>query len=555
MGGLLDTCCVKEKFSLQGDNTRSQEKNRANEIEKILMDKMNIETEINSVGSQEDNTVKAYNQISINSSNIVLAKLGLPSDYYEKLELLGEGAFGIVFKVKLKGTNEIRALKVISKNKLDDSLSISEIEKEVMILKRIDHPNIVKVFETFSDEDNFYIVYELCSEGTLLEKLEKLQFSINETLVKRLMSQILSAVAYLHSQNIIHGDLKLENIMIDSLLTRHSSFTTSVLKDLRENSNDFSKFKNSREFEVKLIDFGCSKIFSKRNKHFIDTIGTIFYLAPEVIKNNYTAKCDVWSCGVIMYLLLCGQYPFYSDSDEEVQAKILSGKLSFDYKEFEKVSKPAKDLVKYLLTYDQEQRPTAEMALRHHFFTMRRSQNSFIFVNDESKIILSNLKNLSGNGKFREAVLTYITHNFTKKDEVYRLKNYFKYIDKNGDGRISRWEMLSAYKELGLNLDAMELDRMLEIMDADNSGFIEYQEFIRATISKEKILTEENLKLAFDQFDLDKNGSISCGEIKNILSCGKNLTDGVFEDLLKELGKKADDEIGFQEFKKIICSV
>jgi len=552
MGCAFDKC-LKEKAKDEESKAKEDEKG-----EKGIIDHMYNITETNTVASQ-DEEISTTNKLKINASTIVIAKQGLPSDYYEKLQLLGEGSYGMVYKVKLKGTNEIRALKVIQRHILNEELSLNEIENEVKILKRIDHPNVVKVFETFNDEDNFYITYELCSEGTLLEKLEKLEYSINESLVKRLMYQILSAVAYLHSQKIIHGDLKLENILIDSLRSRHTSFATAVKSDLKELAKEangkIDKFKNASDFEIKLIDFGCSKIFSNKNTQFKDTIGTLYYIAPEVIKEKYTEKCDIWSCGIIMYLLLSGHYPFYSESDQEVQKLILSGKVNFDHPEFSKVSKPAKDVIKYLLTYDPNQRPTAELALKHSFFTLQRTHNSFNFHDDESKIILTNLKNITGHGRFREAVLTFITHNFCNKDDIYRLKKTFKYIDKNSDGRISKEEMLNAYKELGMDLNIKELERILQIMDADNSGFIEYEEFIRATINKNKILTDENLKLAFDLFDLDKNGTISCGEIKKILSCERNLSDEVFDELLKELNKKAEDEIGFDEFKKIICNV
>jgi calcium-dependent protein kinase len=512
-----------------------------------------IDTMFNDTARTGFSSPRGNNKISINASNIVLNKKGLPQNYYENLKFLGAGAFGKVYKVQLKGTDEIRALKAIKLTHLNQTLNISEIEQEVEILKHLDHPNIVKVYETFSDDDNYYIVGEYCSEGSLQEKLEKLNFSINEKLVRKLMAQILSAVTYLHSNNVFHGDLKLDNILIDSLTSSKETFSSALRADLKNMKLDECRFPSMANFEVKLIDFGCSKIFNKSSK-FQGLIGTVQYIAPEVIKNDYTEKCDVWSCGVIMYVLLSGRYPFEGESEEEIEKSVLKGKISFNDPLFKTVSKYAKDLITYLLTYDPNKRPTSLQALKHPFFTHRLS-NSIIMDRNETQLILQNLKKINSKNKFNEAVLTFITHNFSQKDEVFKLKKLFKYIDKNGDGRISKQELISAYQEMGFGITNSDIERLVDIIDSDNNGYIEYEEFIRVTINQNKILTETNLKKAFDLFDIDQSGTISCEEVKQILSSGNDLPDELFKDVFELINKTGSDEITFEEFKKLIENV
>lgn len=508
--------------------------------------------EINRNFEDDNSEVKNLSEVKIKIASFVRQRSGNPSEYYDKISELGEGAYGIVYKVSNKITSDIRAMKIIKKDKLLDGIHIEEIEEEIRILKNLDHPNIIKIYEFFVDEVNFYIVTELCNEGHLLDKIEKMVF-MNESIVKLLMFQIFSAVAYLHSQNVIHGDLKLENIMIDSvsLVKSRNSFRKSARMDM-ENLTKTNKFVNLNNFELKLIDFGCSKIFSRDKKNFNDLVGTIYYAAPEVLRNNYNEKCDLWSCGIIMYMLLCGRPPFDAETDEEIGEKIIKGNYNFDFPEFKRVSQTAKDLITALLTYDPTKRPFAKKVLNHAFF--KESINGVnVFDEDvDSTNVLKNLRDFKITQKFNQAVLTFLTHNFAKKDEIGKLTKIFKVLDKNGDGRISRDELRESYKEVGMLISEEEIIELLKTLDGDGNGYIEYEEFIRATIDKKKLFTEVNLKLAFELFDLDKNGTICCDEIRKII--GKNLNDKVMSELLEEINKKNTEEISFEEFKKLIKS-
>jgi calcium-dependent protein kinase len=479
-------------------------------------------------GSEDFQDIKSLSALKIKTSYFIFQQKGMPSDYYERICLIGHGSYGKVYKVIHKSSGEIRAIKVIKINNLAHGLKVSDIEKELRILKNIDHPNVIKVYESYIDSANFYLVTEYYSEGDLYEHLMKMK-NMNESVAKTIMFQIISAVAFLHNNNIIHGDLKLENIMIDSFLKRTPGA-------------------NKLSYDIKLIDFGCSKIFTKERRKFHDVVGTLYYASPEVLKNNYNEKCDIWACGVIMYFLLSGRPPFTGFDDEEISESIKLGNFDFNDPVFKYISAEAKDLILQLLTHDLEKRISAKKALTHRFFDDVR-QETHLMENKDSKSVLLKLKDFNVKEKFNQAVLTFLTYNFADKEEILKLQKIFQCLDENKDGKISREELKNSYHILKIDLTDREIDEMLKTIDADNSGYIDYAEFIRAAVDKDKLLTETHLKIVFDTFDTDKNGKICSNDLRNMF--GKNVNDEIMSKLLREVHS---EDISFDEFAATIRS-
>lgn len=478
-----------------------------------------------------DMNVTSVGQIKIKPSNFITEKNCLPDEFYDRLEAIGEGSYGLVIKVKPKLTEEIRAMKIISKSNIIFGVQESEILSEIKILKSLDHPNIIKIYEFFKDQNFYYIINEFCQED-LLCQLESQKYNLfDEKIVCNLMRQILSAVGYLHSKKIFHGDLKLENILVD----------TTLNSDSRKNNL----------FDIKLIDFGCSKIFSKEYD-MTDVIGSACYVAPEVLTNNYDELCDIWSCGVIMYILLSGKMPFFGDTEEEILDSVEKGEFDLSHKEFLKVSLEAKDLICKLLTYDPKKRPNARAALRHPWFKVNSASIQLKNI-PNVKEALENLLSFRADRKFQQAVITFITHNLIKSEEVNNLRRIFECMDRDSDGRINKSEIKKAFLEVfQQKLENEDIEYMMKSIDHDNSGYIEYEEFIRATISRDIILNEENLRLGFDLFDIDKNGFISPEEINKTIGGGKSISDNLMVELLAEIGKDLTQEISFEEYKIIM---
>lgn len=272
-------------------------------------------------------------KITINPRMLASSRKNPIETNYDVLETIGKGGFGEVKKVRHKELDIIRALKIINKNKYHTAAEIKLIKNEINNMKAVDHPNIVKLFEFFEDDQNMFIIAEYCQGMPLFDAIAKKKvFSENEA--ASIMQQLLSAINHCHQRKIVHRDIKPENILVEQSSLEKNNFT------------------------LKIIDFGISTVFNK-NKKLTLSIGTPFYVAPEVLEQRYGEKCDVWSSGVILYILLCGYPPFSGRTPNDIYKKILKGQVYFNSMEWSSVSKLAKDLIKKMLQKLEKNRLSA----------------------------------------------------------------------------------------------------------------------------------------------------------------------------------------------------
>ena len=479
------------------------------------------------------NTLK---DLTITSGQFVKEGLGDLYSNYELCNYIGKGGFGRVYKVRHKISNQYRAMKIIQCKSLSDNHS-SAINKEINILKNLDHPNILKVYEFYQSEKYVYIINELCTGGELFDKIVDVKF-FSENVASNIMRQLLSAVAYCHENGVIHRDLKPENILIENS---------------EEKDKDF--------FHIKVIDFGTCEILKK--KKLTEQIGTSFYIAPEVIKNSYNEKCDLWSCGVILYILLCGSPPFYGKNEKEIFKKIIEGNFTFRHKIWNKISSEAKNLVLKLLQVNPDKRLSAKEALEDIWFKKNINVNT-LKNNKKSSNYRKKKKNITefcAEQKLQQATLTFLVHNFAPKEELNELKKIFFAFDKNGDGKISKEEFVTGLSNNNDNLNSLLKDDdnfqgLLKNMDQDNNGYIGFEEFLIASINKEKILTEKNLKMAFNVFDRDKSGGISQNELKFILGeYNVNAKEHLWKKMIQQIDLNQDGQISYEEFHKMMMDV
>lgn len=477
------------------------------------------------------------NDFKINNNFLVSENTKDPYQFYTNVKCLGEGSFGKVFKVKHKLTNELRAMKVI--NKSNTKISREEEEeclKEINILKVLDHPNIIKVYEYFNTKRKLFIITELCTGGELFDRIIEVKY-FTETVAAHIMKQIFSCTAFCHLNNIIHRDLKPENILIENEDERKKDF-----------------------FNIKIIDFGTSEI--NKHKMLSEKTGTAYYIAPEVINNCYNEKCDMWSCGVILYILLCGSPPFSADSDNEIFKKIKIGKYYYKGSVWKEISQDAKDLISELLTKDIDKRLSALEALQHKWFKNMFSDNNkellqmqkINFPKNHLKGIINNIKTFRAEKKLQHAALAFIVHNLAKREDIRELKNVFLAFDLNGDGRLTKDELIEGMTQVMTRGEALnDVERILENLDGDKNGYIEYEEFLRASLDKEKLLSKENIKIAFDMFDKDGSGYIDKNEIKQVLGGGSSQhSENVWSNILSEIDVNSDGKISFEEFSEVM---
>jgi len=457
---------------------------------------------------------------------------GDPYLIYEVIKTLGEGSYGQVYKVMHKTTKNIRAMKVINKLRVCES---EEDEKnlvnEINVLKALDHPNILKIYEYYNTPRKLFIITELCLGGELFDRISKVKF-FNEKVAAHILRQILSAISFCHSNNIIHRDLKPENILI-------------------ETDNEKEEY-----FTIKLIDFGTSEVFRK-NKLLDKKIGSPLYIAPEVINNQYNEKCDLWSTGVILYILLCGSPPFYGANNNDIFKKISAGRFNMKGLEWGEISAEAKDLVKNLLVKDFKDRYSAIQALNHNWLKKMKESSEIKSMSKESiSKIMQNFQSFKTGQKLQQATLAYIVHNLTKREDLEEMRKAFIEFDSNGDGKLTREELINGLLKVKTPTEAKnEVDRIMTMIDNDNNGYIEYEEFLRASLNKDKLLTDENLLSVFELFDKDKSGKVSSSEIKNILSGNADVSDDVWNQIMKDIDCNGDGEMSFKEFKDMMKSI
>ena len=456
---------------------------------------------------------------------------------YELCNYIGKGGFGRVYKVRHKLSNQYRAMKIIQCKSSSEQHTLA-INKEINILKNLDHPNIIKVYEFYSSEKYVYIINELCTGGELFDKIVDVKH-FSESVACNIMRQLLSAIAYCHEKGVIHRDLKPENILIES-----------------------SEEKNKDFFNIKVIDFGTCEILKK--KKLTEQIGTSFYIAPEVLKNGYNEKCDLWSCGVILYILLCGSPPFYGKNEKEIFKKILDGNFTFRHKIWNKISTEAKNLVLKLLQVNPTKRISAQEALEDVWFQKNLSINNPLENSHNSnnyKLFIKNITEFCAEQKLQQATLAFLVHNFAPKEELDELKKIFFAFDKNGDGKLSKEEFVKGLTNNNTNLNTIlksdsSIEGLLKNIDSDNNGYIGFEEFLIASINKEKILTEKNLKLAFNVFDRDKSGGISQNELKYILGeHNVNAKEHLWQKMIEQIDLNQDGQISYEEFHKMMMDV
>ena len=220
--------------------------------------------------------------------------------------------------------------------------------------------------------------------------------------------------------------------------------------------------------------------------------GTPYYIAPEVLNNSYDEKCDLWSIGVILYILLCGYPPFNGANDEQIIKNVKKGQYRTDDDEWQSISPEAINLVDKLLTFDPNSRISAKDALQHPWI----KGNSKVEVDEQkTKKTLNNLRSFSGSSKLKQAALAFIASHLTRDDEKRDLDKIFKEIDIDGDGNLSKEEILLGYeKHFGIPISEEQVDEMFERIDLDGNGTIDYTEFVMATMEEQNLITDQRLK-------------------------------------------------------------
>ena len=477
--------------------------------------------------------------IPINQENLIWGKKGLPQSNYVRGKSLGKGAYGNVYESRNPTFNNKVAMKIIDKNKIELDEINDDIKREINILKKLSHPNIVKIYEFYESDNCFYIINEYCKGGQLYEYLTKNKLTEEQLCV--IFYQVFSGLIYLHEHSILHGDLKPENILI-----------SSVEKDL-ETNEDFAW--------IKIIDFGTAKIFKKQIKKGENIEGTLYYIAPEVFSGNidiYDEKSDIWSIGIILYRALTRKYPFIGRNEDETISFIIDKDHDCNNELLLGHSNEIQDLIKKLLKKDPNERPSAKEALNHEWFKKFNPRRLFTnFKKEEMKPFIDNLCNFSFT-KIHQLVIAFLVHNLPETESSQKILKLFRYFNESGNCELSKEELKKGLKEFkeGIEIDD-KLDNIFKELDGDKNGFIEFEEFLRACIDKKEILNDKYLSYAFRFLDKQNKKLLSPQQIISAFFSEEN-NNALKETMNKILSKNDYDKnglISFEEFKNIIYSL
>ena len=440
-------------------------------------------------------------------------------DDYDIITQLGKGGYGKVFEVRHKKTKAVRACKYIAKSKIKEK-DLQRIRREINILKKVDHPNIVKIYEVYETNRSLYIIMEKCNGGELFDKIidnisQKRMFSEKET--AKIFLQIMSAINYCHKNGICHRDLKPENILL-------------LQKD------------NEDDYPIKLIDFGLSQIF-KENKKLNSKVGTAYYISPEVLCGRYTEKCDVWSAGVILCILLTGQPPFNGPNSGVIYGKIQNYDYSFSNK-WKLVSNEAKDLISHMLVPERNRYNTKQV-LAHPWLQKYKEDMKINPCLD-----INIMKSYGKMNYFKKNILTFIASRLDENNnDINRINQYFKLFDKDYDGQISLEEFQDVL--VNMNMEKNEITEIFNSLDINKNGFINYTEFVAAFLEKDIYLSTEAINEAFTFFDKNHKGTISKEDIIDIFEM-KNKKNENIERFFNEKNINKEGHIDRVTFEKIM---
>ncbi|KAK4788111.1 hypothetical protein SAY86_019430 [Trapa natans] len=435
-------------------------------------------------------------------------------DLYILGRKLGQGQFGTTYLCTEIATGVDFACKSISKRKLISKEDVEDVRREIQIMHHLaGHRNIVTIKGAYEDSLYVHIVMELCSGGELFDRIIQ-RGHYSERRAAELTKIIVGVVEACHSLGVMHRDLKPENFLL-------------VNKD-----DDFS---------LKAIDFGLS-VFFKPGQIFTDVVGSPYYVAPEVLQRHYGPEADVWTAGVILYILLSGVPPFWAETQQGIFDAVLKGYIDFDSDPWPLISDSAKDLIRKMLCSRTADRLTAHQVLCHPWIC----ENGVAPDRALDPAVMSRLKQFSAMNKLKKMALRVIAESLSE-EEIAGLREMFQAMDTDNSGAITFDELKAGLRRYGSTMKDTEIRDLMDAADVDNSGTIDYGEFIAATIHLNKLEREEHLVAAFRYFDKDGSGYITVDELQQ--ACAEhNMTDVLLEDIIKEADQNNDGTIDYGEF-------
>ncbi|RHN64963.1 putative protein kinase CAMK-CDPK family [Medicago truncatula] len=418
---------------------------------------------------------------------------------------LSRGKFGITYFCTENSTGQNYACRSILKRKLVSKADKEDIKREIQILQHFSgQPNIVKFKGAYEDSLSIHLVLEHCAYGELFDTINAHPHGYSERVVASLCRCIVNVVHTCHCMGVMHRDLNPENFLFS---TKDKALT------------------------LKAVDFRFS-VFIEEGKIYNDMVGSGCYVAPEVLLRSYGKEIDIWSAGIILYILLSGGPPFSPGTDKGLLNAVLEGELDLLSEPWPSISDSAKDLVKKMLTPDPKKRITSKQVLEHTW--MRDGGEASDKPIDIS--VLSRMKQFRAINTFTKLGLKVMAENLA--EEVKGLKETFENMDTDSSGTITYEELKTGLAQIGL----------MKAADVDGKGSIDYLEFISATMHRYRLERDENIHKAFQYFDKDSSGHITREELETALTKHGISDEAKIKEIVTEVYTDNDGKINYDEF-------
>ncbi|XP_065862382.1 calcium-dependent protein kinase 2-like [Euphorbia lathyris] len=435
--------------------------------------------------------------------------------HYSLGKELGRGQFGVTYLCTENSTGKQYACKSISKRKLVTRNDKEDMKREIQIMQHLSgQPNIVEFKGAYEDKQSVHLVMELCAGGELFDRIiAKGHYSEKEA--ASICRSIVNVVHACHFMGVMHRDLKPENFLLSS------KDPNSVLK---------------------ATDFGLS-VFIEEGKSYRDIVGSAYYVAPEVLRRRYGKEIDIWSAGVILYILLSGVPPFWAENEKGIFDAVLEGEIDFESQPWPSISSSAKDLVRRMLTQDPKRRITSAQVLEHPWL----KEGGEASDKPIDSAVLSRMKQFRAMNKLKKMALKVIAENLNA-DEIQGLKSMFANIDTDNSGTITYDELKTGLARLGSKLSEAEVKQLMDAADVDGNGTIDYLEFITATMHRHRLERDEHLYKAFQYFDKDNSGFITRDELETAMKDYGMGDDSTIKEIISEVDTDNDGRINYEEF-------
>ncbi|KAL3535995.1 hypothetical protein ACH5RR_004456 [Cinchona calisaya] len=457
---------------------------------------------------------KRVSSVGLQVESVLGRKTGNLKEIYSLGRKLGQGQFGTTFLCVEKGSGKEYACKSIAKRKLTTKEDVEDVRREIQIMHHLaGHPTVISIVGAYEDAAAVHVIMELCAGGELFDRIIQ-RGHYTERKAAELARIIVGVVEACHSLGVMHRDLKPENFLFVNV---------------------------EEESPLKTIDFGLSMFF-KPGDTFSDVVGSPYYVAPEVLRKHYGQECDVWSAGVIIYILLSGVPPFWDETEQGIFEQVSKGELDFVSEPWPSISESAKDLVRKMLVRDPKKRLKAHEVLSHPWVRV----DGIASDKPLDSAVLSRLKQFSAMNKLKKIAIRVIAESLSE-EEIAGLKQMFKMIDVDNSGHITLEELKNGLERVGANLQDSEIISLMQAADVDNSGTIDYGEFVAAMLHLNKIQKEDHMYAAFSYFDKDGSGYITKDELQQAVE-QFGMGDVHLDEIMREVDQDNDGRIDYNEF-------